>query len=147
VPHDILRVRGAEAVRQYLVREVQAVYRSRRVDIDDKHSEIIISQALRKVRVEEEGNIVTREANEEARVALEAEGKEAPTPAVCGSPPGRRTCLSWRPGYPKCRQFPRRPRRPGHKALHRHAARRGNLTGVAVCHLPPPPAAVPTLRT
>jgi DNA-directed RNA polymerase subunit beta' len=56
VPHDILRISGVEAVQQYLVREVQAVYRSQRVDIDDKHIEIIISQMLRKVRVEEMGD-------------------------------------------------------------------------------------------
>src|SRR6185369_7897832 len=56
VPHDILRISGAEAVQNYLVREVQAVYRSQRVDIDDKHIEIIISQMLRKVKVEAMGD-------------------------------------------------------------------------------------------
>lgn len=48
VPHDILRISGIEAVQLYLLREVQAVYRSQRVDIDDKHIEIIVSQMLRK---------------------------------------------------------------------------------------------------
>ena len=42
VPHDILTITGIEAVQDYLVREVQAVYRSQRVDIDDKHIEIIV---------------------------------------------------------------------------------------------------------
>jgi DNA-directed RNA polymerase subunit beta' len=56
VPHDILRISGIEAVQLYLLREVQAVYRSQRVDIDDKHIEIIVSQMLRKVRVEEMGD-------------------------------------------------------------------------------------------
>src|SRR5437763_6444089 len=56
VPHDILRISGIEAVQQYLVREVQSVYRSQRVDIDDKHIEIIISQMLRKVKVETMGD-------------------------------------------------------------------------------------------
>jgi DNA-directed RNA polymerase subunit beta' len=56
VPHDILRISGAEAVQQYLLREIQNVYRSQRVDIDDKHVEIIISQMLRKVRVETVGD-------------------------------------------------------------------------------------------
>jgi DNA-directed RNA polymerase subunit beta' len=56
VPHDILRISGAEAVQNYLVREVQSVYRSQRVDIDDKHIEIIISQMLRKVKVETMGD-------------------------------------------------------------------------------------------
>ena len=52
VPHDILRISGDEAVQHYLVREVQRVYRSQRVDIDDKHIEIIVAQMLRKVKVE-----------------------------------------------------------------------------------------------
>jgi DNA-directed RNA polymerase subunit beta' len=56
VPHDILRISGPEAVQNYLVREVQSVYRSQRVDIDDKHIEIIISQMLRKVKVETMGD-------------------------------------------------------------------------------------------
>jgi DNA-directed RNA polymerase subunit beta' len=56
VPHDILRIRGIEAVQEYLVREVQSVYRSQRVDIDDKHIEIIISQMLRKVKIETVGD-------------------------------------------------------------------------------------------
>jgi len=56
VPHDILRISGEEAVQQYLVREIQNVYRSQRVDIDDKHIEIIVSQMLRKVRIESVGD-------------------------------------------------------------------------------------------
>ncbi len=56
VPHDILRISGIEAVQNYLVREVQSVYRSQRVDIDDKHIEIIVAQMLRKVKVESMGD-------------------------------------------------------------------------------------------
>lgn len=56
VPHDILRISGTEALQQYLLQEIQNVYRSQRVDIDDKHIEIIIAQMLRKVRVEEVGD-------------------------------------------------------------------------------------------
>ena len=56
VPHDILRITGEEAVQRYLLREVQNVYRSQRVEIDDKHLEIIISQMLRKLRVESVGD-------------------------------------------------------------------------------------------
>jgi len=56
VPHDILRVSGVEAVQQYLMHEIQNVYRSQRVDIDDKHVEIVITQMLRKVRVEDAGD-------------------------------------------------------------------------------------------
>jgi DNA-directed RNA polymerase subunit beta' len=56
VPHDILRISGIEAVQNYLTREVQSVYRSQRVDIDDKHIEIIVAQMLRKVKVETMGD-------------------------------------------------------------------------------------------
>jgi len=56
VPHDILRVSGAEAVQQYLLHEIQNVYRSQRVELDDKHVEIVIAQMLRKVRVSDVGD-------------------------------------------------------------------------------------------
>ncbi|TWT46610.1 DNA-directed RNA polymerase subunit beta' [Botrimarina hoheduenensis] len=56
VPHDILRVSGEEAVQQYLTREIQNVYRSQRVDINDKHIEIIVSQMLRKVKIDTPGD-------------------------------------------------------------------------------------------
>ncbi len=56
VPHDILRISGEEALQQYLCREIQNVYRSQRVDINDKHIEIIVAQMLRKVRVESGGD-------------------------------------------------------------------------------------------
>ncbi len=56
VPHDILRVSGEEAVQQYLLHEIQNVYRSQRVEINDKHVEIIIARMLRKVRVETPGD-------------------------------------------------------------------------------------------
>jgi DNA-directed RNA polymerase subunit beta' len=56
VPHDILRVSGAEAVQQYLLHEIQNVYRSQRVEIDDKHIEIVIAQMLRKLKIEDVGD-------------------------------------------------------------------------------------------
>jgi DNA-directed RNA polymerase subunit beta' len=56
VPHEILKISGIEEVQRYLVQEVQSVYRSQRVDIDDKHIEIIVSQMLRKVKVETMGD-------------------------------------------------------------------------------------------
>jgi DNA-directed RNA polymerase subunit beta' len=56
VPHDILRISGEEAVQQYLVREIQNVYRSQRVEINDKHIEIIVAQMLRKVKIESPGD-------------------------------------------------------------------------------------------
>ena len=56
VPHDILRIKGEEALYVYLLSEVQAVYRSQNVNINDRHIEIIIRQMLRKVRVENSGD-------------------------------------------------------------------------------------------
>jgi len=56
VPHDILRIAGEAELHKYLQREVQNVYRSQKVPIDDKHIELIVSQMLRKVRVERPGD-------------------------------------------------------------------------------------------
>ena len=56
VPQDILRVSGPEEVQQYLLHEIQNVYRAQRVEIDDKHIEIVIAQMLRKVRVDTVGD-------------------------------------------------------------------------------------------
>ncbi len=56
VPHDILRVSGEEEVQRYLLREIQQVYRSQRVEINDKHIEIIVARMLRKVKIEKAGN-------------------------------------------------------------------------------------------
>ena len=55
-PHDVLRVRGASAVHNYLIQEVLKVYRQQGVDINDKHIEVIVRQMMRKVRVEEAGD-------------------------------------------------------------------------------------------
>ena len=52
-PHDLLRILGVKAVQDYLVKEVQAVYRSQGVEIADKHIEVIVRQMLRKVKVED----------------------------------------------------------------------------------------------
>ncbi len=56
VPHDILRIKGEEALQRYLIGEVQNVYRSQNVNIDDKHVEIITSQMMRKVEIESVGD-------------------------------------------------------------------------------------------
>ena len=57
-PHDILNLLGVEAVQQYLLDEVQKVYRSQGVEISDKHVEIIIRQMTRKVRIEDAGDTI-----------------------------------------------------------------------------------------
>ncbi len=56
IPHDILRINGEEALYQYLLNEVQNVYRSQGVKINDKHIEVIVNQMLRKVKVEDAGD-------------------------------------------------------------------------------------------
>ena len=56
IPHDMLRIRGEEVLQNYLLREVQAVYRSQNVGINDKHLEIIINQMLRKVKISAPGD-------------------------------------------------------------------------------------------
>jgi len=56
VPHNILAIRGEEALQQYLLAEIQAVYRGQGQNINDKHMEIILTQMLRKVRLESTGD-------------------------------------------------------------------------------------------
>ena len=55
-PHDILRIKGVAGVQQYMVMEVQKVYRLQGVDISDKHIEVIVRQMIRKVKIEESGD-------------------------------------------------------------------------------------------
>lgn len=85
-PQDILRIMGREAVQQYLVEEVQKVYRSQGVNINDKHLEIIIRQMLRRVRVESPGDtellagdLIDRFEYEAINAKVLAEGGEPAT--------------------------------------------------------------------
>ena len=55
-PHDILKIKGVRAVQDYLLREVQRVYRLQGVDINDKHIEVIVRQMLKKIRIENNGD-------------------------------------------------------------------------------------------
>ena len=55
-PHDILKIKGVRAVQDYMLREVQRVYRLQGVDINDKHIEIIVRQMLKKIRIEDNGD-------------------------------------------------------------------------------------------
>jgi DNA-directed RNA polymerase subunit beta' len=83
-PHDILRILGKDAVQQYLVDEVQQVYRSQGVNINDKHVEIIVRQMLAKVRTDSSGDtelvpgeLANRFKFEEINAKVLAEGGEA----------------------------------------------------------------------
>ena len=55
-PHDLLKIKGVRAVQDYMIREVQKVYRQQGVDISDKHIEIIVHQMLKKIRIENNGD-------------------------------------------------------------------------------------------
>ena len=55
-PHDILKIKGLRAVQDYMIQEVQRVYRLQGVEINDKHIEVIVRQMLKKVRIEEAGD-------------------------------------------------------------------------------------------
>ena len=79
VPHDILRISGEEEVQRYLVREIQNVYRSQRVEINDKHLEIIVAQMLRKVRVESGGDTGLLEGSVMDKFEFRARTRNWPT--------------------------------------------------------------------
>ena len=55
-PHDLLKIKGVRAVQDYMIQEVQRVYRLQGVDINDKHVEVIVRQMLKKIRIEESGD-------------------------------------------------------------------------------------------
>jgi len=55
-PHDILKIKGLRATQDYMIQEVQRVYRLQGVEINDKHIEVIVRQMLKKVRIEEKGD-------------------------------------------------------------------------------------------
>ena len=81
-PHDLLKIKGVRAVQDYLIREVQSVYRLQGVDISDKHIEVIVHQMLKKIRIDDKGDseflpgsLVDVLDFDEANEALEAEGK------------------------------------------------------------------------
>ena len=82
-PHDILRIKGVRAVQDYMIREVQRVYRLQGVEINDKHIEVIVRQMLKKIRIENNGDtdflpgtLVDVLDFEEKNEELAAEGKE-----------------------------------------------------------------------
>ena len=88
-PHDILRIKGVEGVYQYLIKEVQRVYKMQGVDINDKHIEVIVSQMLGKVKIDEPGDtellpgaLYTQREFDEANAAAEAEGLQPATGKV-----------------------------------------------------------------
>jgi len=85
-PHDILKIKGIEEVQEYLVNEIQEVYRLQGVRIDDKHIEVIVRQMLQKVRIEDPGNTAFLEGEHIDRLAVLEENdrmvKEGQQPAT-----------------------------------------------------------------
>ncbi len=82
-PHDILRIKGVRAVQDYMIQEVQHVYRLQGVEINDKHIEVIVRQMLKKIRIENNGDseflpgtLVDILEYEDTNERLEEEGKE-----------------------------------------------------------------------
>ena len=82
-PHDLLKIKGVRAVQDYMIREVQRVYRLQGVEINDKHIEVIVRQMLKKIRIENNGDadflpgtLVDVLDYEDMNEQLEAEGKE-----------------------------------------------------------------------
>ena len=82
-PHDILRIKGVRDVQDYMLREVQRVYRLQGVEISDKHIEVIVRQMLKKVRIEQNGDtdflpgtLVDVLEYEDINAKMEAEGKQ-----------------------------------------------------------------------
>ena len=89
-PHDILAIKGVRAVQDYMIREVQRVYRLQGVEINDKHIEVIVRQMLKKIRIETAGDseflpgvMVDALEFEDEVERLTEEGKEAPTGQQC----------------------------------------------------------------
>jgi DNA-directed RNA polymerase subunit beta' len=76
VPHDILRVQGIEKLAEYLINEIQEVYRLQGVRINDKHIEVIVRQMLQKVEVEEPGNTTFLAGEQIDRGDFEAENNK-----------------------------------------------------------------------
>ena len=81
-PHDILKIKGVRAVQDYMIREVQRVYRLQGVEINDKHIEVIVRQMLKKIRIEDNGDtellpgtMVDFLEYEDINEKMEAEGK------------------------------------------------------------------------
>jgi DNA-directed RNA polymerase subunit beta' len=85
-PHDILKIKGIEEVQEYLVNEIQEVYRLQGVRIDDKHIEVIVRQMLQKVRIEDPGNTSFLEGEHVDRLQVLEENermlKEGQSPAT-----------------------------------------------------------------
>ena len=121
-PHDVLAISGTQAVQDYLIQEVQKVYRMQGVDINDKHIEVIVRQMMKKVRVEDAGDTPLLPSSLVEKTEFEAENEKIRERIAAGEdgsaakPPARLCCWVsprrlW-PPTPSSRPHPSR-RPPG----------------------------------
>ena len=114
-PHDILKIKGLRAVQDYMIQEVQRVYRLQGVEINDKHIEVIVRQMLKKIRIEEAGDTEFLPGTNVDRLIFEDVNNELEKREKSLQPESR-SCLVlprplWQP-TPSCQPHPsRRPRR------------------------------------
>ena len=110
-PHDILKIKGLRGVQDYMIQEVQRVYRLQGVEISDKHIEVIVRQMLKRVKIEENGDteflpgsLVDWLTFENTNAALEAEAKSLQRVRECFLVSQR---LLWQQN-PSCQPLPSR---------------------------------------
>ena len=122
-PHDILRILGIEALADFLVNEIQEVYRLQGVPINDKHIETIVRQMLQKVEILEPGDTGLLKGDHLDKVEVDEENAKAEKPAAVVRPSRS----------PSCSASPRRRCRPAASSRRRRSRR--------------PPACSPTPRS
>jgi len=115
-PHDVLAVRGVDAVHNYLIREVQRVYRMQGVDINDKHIEVIVRQMMKKVRVADAGDttLLPGATIESRRMRQSAPARPKPVKR-CKRQPSSPCCSVLR--RPPLRRIPSSPPPPSRRRL------------------------------
>ena len=108
-PHDILHVKGVDALQKYLVNEVQEVYRLQGVSINDKHIEVIVRQMLRRVRIESVGNTTFLVAEHVDKALFEEENRrvraQGGAPATAEAKPAVGTDLAFGQGSRRIEVF------------------------------------------
>ena len=113
-PHDILAIKGIEALADYLVNEIQEVYRLQGVPINDKHIEVIVRQMLQKVEIVDSGDTDLIQGDQVDKLEFDEDNAKASEPKARSRRP-RSRCCSASP-RPRCRRAPssrrRRSRRP-----------------------------------
>ena len=112
-PHDILRLKGVEPLAEYIVNEIQEVYRLQGVKINDKHIEVIVRQMLRKVEITDPGDTRLLQGEQVERARLLEENERAQADDKMPAAMSRCCWVSPRHRWPPSRSSPRPPsRRP-----------------------------------